>query len=90
MEKRGLIRREAGDARYPVIALTEAGRKTIQACAPADAARVRQLFVDVFGPNDSPSCAKPPTTWSPRSENAKRPSSQPKSPATERILTLHG
>jgi DNA-binding MarR family transcriptional regulator len=50
MEKRGLIRREDCDARYPQIALTDAGRAAITACAPANAARVRELFIDVVGP----------------------------------------
>ncbi|WP_112246876.1 MarR family winged helix-turn-helix transcriptional regulator [Kribbella monticola] len=49
MEKRGLIRKEACDSRYPEIALTEAGRAAIEACAPAHAGRVRELFVDVLG-----------------------------------------
>ena len=49
MEKRGLIAREPGDSRYPEVALTDAGWKAIKACAPANAARVRQLFVDVLG-----------------------------------------
>jgi DNA-binding MarR family transcriptional regulator len=49
MEKRGLIRREASDTRYPEIVLTDAGRKAIEACAPANAARVRKLFVEVLG-----------------------------------------
>ena len=51
MEKRGLIRKEACSARYPEIALTEAGRAAIEACAPAHAGRVRELFVDVVGPD---------------------------------------
>jgi DNA-binding MarR family transcriptional regulator len=51
MEKRDLIRREAGDRRYPDIVLTEAGHDAIAACAPANAARVRKLFVDVLGPD---------------------------------------
>ena len=50
MEKRGLIRREACHARYPEIVLTDQGMKAIKACAPAHAARVRDLFVDVLGP----------------------------------------
>jgi DNA-binding MarR family transcriptional regulator len=50
MEKRGLIRKEACSARYPEIALTEAGRAAIEACAPAHAGRVREFFVDIFGP----------------------------------------
>ena len=51
MEKRGLIRKESCDARYPEIASTDEGRAAIEACAPAHAARVRQFFVDVFGPD---------------------------------------
>lgn len=50
MEKRGLIRRVATGTRYPEIALTDAGRDAIEASAPANAARVRTLFVDVLGP----------------------------------------
>ncbi|WP_350278339.1 MarR family transcriptional regulator [Kribbella sp. HUAS MG21] len=49
MEKRGLIRKEACDARYPEIAITEEGMTAIKECAPAHAARVREFFVDVFG-----------------------------------------
>ena len=60
MEKRGLIRRENGDARYPDIMLTEKGLEAIKACAPAHVARVRDLFVDVLGPDrlaeESTSC----------------------------------
>lgn len=51
MATRGLIRREAADGRYPVVVLTDAGRTALQACAPANAARVRELFVDVVGPD---------------------------------------
>src|SRR5665254_21977 len=40
MEKRGLVRREASDARYPDVVLTEAGRAAIKASSPANAARV--------------------------------------------------
>lgn len=50
MEKRGLIRKEACDARYPEIAITEDGMNAIKECAPVHAARVREFFVDVFGP----------------------------------------
>jgi DNA-binding MarR family transcriptional regulator len=50
MEKRGLVRREAADARYPDVVLTEAGRAAIESSAPANAARVRELFLDVVGP----------------------------------------
>lgn len=51
MERRGLICREAGDARYPDIVLTEKGLDAIKAAAPANAARVQKLFVEVFGPD---------------------------------------
>jgi DNA-binding MarR family transcriptional regulator len=51
MEKRGLIRKEACDARYPEIAITEEGLAAIRECAPEHAARVREFFVDVFGPD---------------------------------------
>ncbi|MBJ7341111.1 MarR family transcriptional regulator [Mycolicibacterium sp.] len=50
MEKRGLVRRENSDARYPDVVLTEAGRSAIESSAPANAARVRALFIDVVGP----------------------------------------
>ncbi len=52
MEKRGLVRREVdpgGDARFPSVVLTPDGRAAIEAAAPANAARVRELFVDVLG-----------------------------------------
>jgi DNA-binding MarR family transcriptional regulator len=49
MAARGLIRREPADGRYPVIVLTDAGRAALEACAPANAARVRELFIDVIG-----------------------------------------
>ena len=51
MESRGLVRREANDARYPDIVLTDAGRAAIEASAPANAARIRELFIDVMGPD---------------------------------------
>jgi DNA-binding MarR family transcriptional regulator len=53
MEKRGLVRRETADgsdARYPDIVLTDAGREAIESSAPANAARVREFFIDVLGP----------------------------------------
>ena len=53
MEKRGLVRREVmdrSDARYPDVVLTDAGRNAIESSAPANAARVRALFIDVLGP----------------------------------------
>ena len=51
MEKRGLIRKESCEARYPEIAITEEGQAAIRACAPTHAALVREFFVDVFGPD---------------------------------------
>ncbi|WUF32665.1 MarR family winged helix-turn-helix transcriptional regulator [Kribbella sp. NBC_00482] len=51
MEKRGLIRKEACDSRYPEIVVTEEGLAAIKESAPAQAALVRQFFVDVFGPD---------------------------------------
>jgi DNA-binding MarR family transcriptional regulator len=51
MESRGLVRREANDARYPDIVLTDAGLAAIKASAPANAARIRELFIDVLGPD---------------------------------------
>lgn len=51
MEKRGLIRREESQARYPDIVLTSAGRDAIKAAAAPNSARVRKLFVDVLGPD---------------------------------------
>jgi DNA-binding MarR family transcriptional regulator len=51
MEKRGLIRKEACDSRYPEIAVTEEGLAAIKESARAQAALVRQFFVDVFGPD---------------------------------------
>lgn len=51
MEQRGLIRREACQARYPEIALTDEGRAAIAGCAPSNAANVRELFIEVVGPD---------------------------------------
>jgi DNA-binding MarR family transcriptional regulator len=50
MAARGLISREPGGGRYPVVVLTDSGRAALAACAPANAARVRELFIDVVGP----------------------------------------
>ena len=50
MEKRGLVRREDSEGRYPDVVLTDAGRDAIESSAPANAARVRKLFIDVLGP----------------------------------------
>lgn len=52
MEKRGLVRRDTTGRRYPEIVLTADGHAAIAACAPANAARVREFFVDVLGPAD--------------------------------------
>ncbi len=52
MESRGLVTRETTegtDVRYPHIVLTDAGAAAIASAAPANAARVRRLFVDVLG-----------------------------------------
>lgn len=51
MEKRGLVRREATTTRYPEIVLTTEGRAAIAASAPANAAHVRELLIDVLGPD---------------------------------------
>ena len=51
MEKRGLIRKEACESRYPEIAITADGLAAIKECAPVHVARVREFFVDVFGPD---------------------------------------
>ncbi|BBY18678.1 MarR family winged helix-turn-helix transcriptional regulator [Mycolicibacterium litorale] len=54
MEKRGLVRREAdpdAGARYPCVAITPTGQAAIESSAPANAARVRKLFIDVLGPD---------------------------------------
>ena len=63
MEKRGLVRREDSDARYPDIVLTDAGRAApSRRRRPPNAARVRELFVDVGrGPSDWPRCGPRPT-----------------------------
>jgi DNA-binding MarR family transcriptional regulator len=58
MEKRGLVRREATTTRYPEIALTAQGQAAIAACAPVNAARVREFFVDVLGPARLPALGK--------------------------------
>lgn len=53
MEKRDLVRRESGEgrvSRYQDVVLTDAGRAAIEASAPANAARVREFFIDVLGP----------------------------------------
>ncbi|MGV0635108.1 MarR family winged helix-turn-helix transcriptional regulator [Mycolicibacillus trivialis] len=50
MASRGLVRREDGAHRYPDVVLTAAGRDAIRTCAPANAARVRELFIEVLGP----------------------------------------
>lgn len=50
MAARGLVSRETGAGRYPDIVLTDAGLAALRECAPANAARVREMFVDVLGP----------------------------------------
>lgn len=50
MEKRGLVRRELADGRYPDVVITDEGRAAIASAAPANARRVRELFIDVLGP----------------------------------------
>src|SRR3954453_346421 len=53
MEKRGLVRREiAAQSNAPLadVVLTRAGRDAIESSAPVNAARVRELFIDVLGP----------------------------------------
>ncbi|EDY52828.1 MarR family winged helix-turn-helix transcriptional regulator [Streptomyces clavuligerus] len=51
MERRGLVTREPSrTGRYPDIQLTDAGRTAIRRAAPAHAAHVRALVVDVLGP----------------------------------------
>ena len=67
MEKRGLVRREATTTRYPEIALTAQGQAAIAACAPVNAARVREFFVDVLGRPVSRRSGRFPRTSPPRS-----------------------
>lgn len=51
MEKRDLVcRADVEGTRYPDVVLTAAGCEAIRASAAANAARVRQLFIDVVGP----------------------------------------
>jgi DNA-binding MarR family transcriptional regulator len=49
MEKRGLVRRESGDGRYPTVVLTDLGLTLLKRSAPANAERVREFFIDVVG-----------------------------------------
>src|SRR5690606_42004443 len=50
MEKRGLIERTecAEDGRGQIVGVTDAGRRAIQAAAPAHVAAVRRLFLDAL------------------------------------------
>jgi DNA-binding MarR family transcriptional regulator len=50
MERRGLVRREecADDARGADVALTDAGRATIEQAAPAHVSSVRRHFIDLL------------------------------------------
>ncbi|MFJ2767217.1 MarR family winged helix-turn-helix transcriptional regulator [Streptomyces sp. NPDC087300] len=51
MERRGLVRREPPRAgRYPDVWLTPAGLDAVRSAAPAHAADVRALVLDVLGP----------------------------------------
>jgi DNA-binding MarR family transcriptional regulator len=52
MERRGLVRRTRvdGDARGAVVALTPAGRRTLDAAAPAHVESVRQHLIDLLTP----------------------------------------
>ncbi len=54
MEARGLVRRTGvdDDARGAVIALTPAGRRTLQAAAPAHVASVRKHLLALLSPAD--------------------------------------
>lgn len=49
MEQRGLVCRELGEGRYPTVVLTDTGLATLKSSAPANARRVRELFIDVIG-----------------------------------------
>jgi DNA-binding MarR family transcriptional regulator len=53
MEKRGLISRDGctEDGRGQVVRVTPAGRRAIQAAAPAHVQAVRELFFDVLTPD---------------------------------------
>jgi DNA-binding MarR family transcriptional regulator len=52
MEKRGLLTRDGctEDGRGQVVVVTPAGRRAIEAAAPAHVAAVRELFFDVLTP----------------------------------------
>jgi DNA-binding MarR family transcriptional regulator len=54
MEGRGLVRRTGvdGDARGAVVALTDAGRRTLDAAAPAHVESVRRHLIDLLTPTD--------------------------------------
>ncbi|WP_019874183.1 MarR family winged helix-turn-helix transcriptional regulator [Sporichthya polymorpha] len=53
MEKRGLIERTecAEDGRGQIVGVTAAGRRAIEAAAPAHVAAVRRLFLDALTPD---------------------------------------
>ncbi|HEY2832265.1 MAG TPA: MarR family winged helix-turn-helix transcriptional regulator [Sporichthyaceae bacterium] len=53
MEKRGLISRDGctEDGRGQVVEVTAAGRRAIEAAAPAHVAAVRELFLDALTPD---------------------------------------
>lgn len=50
MQKRGLVCRRTSEGRYPDVVITDEGRTAINSAAPANARRVRELFIDVLGP----------------------------------------
>ncbi|MEU4769993.1 MarR family winged helix-turn-helix transcriptional regulator [Actinosynnema sp. NPDC023794] len=60
MIKRGLVAREeyAEDGRGALVAITPAGRKTIEAAAPHHVAAVRRLVVDALGPDELATLAR--------------------------------
>jgi DNA-binding MarR family transcriptional regulator len=60
MTKRGLVAREecAEDGRGAFVAITPAGRKTIEAAAPHHVAAVRRLVIDVLSPDELAALAR--------------------------------
>lgn len=55
MEQRGYVRRDAcdDDLRAPLVCVTDAGMAAIRAAAPAQVARVRELFFDALTPTQA-------------------------------------
>ncbi|TDB80572.1 MarR family transcriptional regulator [Micromonospora sp. KC721] len=60
MIKRGLVAREecSEDGRGAFVAITPAGRKTIEAAAPHHVATVRHLVIDALGRDDLATLAR--------------------------------